>query len=140
MQLYLYCQVSRVHSSSNSELLSQIGSTAMQAALQPGRPQRAGTGRSWADVWGPCHDLADAACPVLTSHMFNWKLLRSFSISSAISPPLTSPLTMPCCFASSRFSFSIFVLKERGQTPERLQPTDVCWRQPEKSPQTQVSG
>lgn len=140
MQLYLYCQVSRVHSSSNSELLSQIGSTAMQAALQPGRPQRAGTERSWADVWGPCHDLADAACPVLTSHMFNWKLLRSFSISSAISPPLTSPLTMPCCFASSRFSFSIFVLKERGQTPERLQPTDVCWRQPEKSPQTQVSG
>lgn len=140
MQLYLYCQVSRVHSSSNS-LSSYPKLGLLQCRQLSGQAaQRAGTGRSWADVWGPCHDLADATCPVLTSHMFNWKLLRSFSISSAISPPLTSPLTMPCCFASSRFSFSIFVLKERGQTPERLQPTDVCWRQPEKSPQTQVSG
>lgn len=46
-----------------------------------------------------------------TSHICSWKSLRSFSISSAISAPVISVLIIPCCLACSRFSFSIFVLK-----------------------------
>ena len=47
----------------------------------------------------------------LTSHICSWKKRRSFSISSAISAPLTSVRIMPCSRACSFFSFSILVLR-----------------------------
>lgn len=50
----------------------------------------------------------------LTSHICSWKRRRSFSISSAISPPLNSVRIIPYCLACSRFSFSIFVLPGPG--------------------------
>lgn len=56
----------------------------------------------WCDLW-PLRDL--------TSHIWSWKIRRSFSISSAISPPLNSVRIIPCCLACSLFSFSIFVLQ-----------------------------
>lgn len=49
------------------------------------------------------------AAPALTSHIWSWKRRRSFSISSAISAPVISVRIIPCCFACSLFSFSIFV-------------------------------
>lgn len=47
----------------------------------------------------------------LTSHICSWNIRLSFSISSAISPPLNSVRIMPCILAFSFFSFSIFALQ-----------------------------
>lgn len=61
---------------------------------------------------GGLNGRALTSCHVtqFTSHICSWKRRRSFSISSAISPPLNSVRIMPCCRACSRFSFSIFAL------------------------------
>lgn len=53
-----------------------------------------------------------SSAKTLTSHIWSWKIRLSFSISSAISPPLNSVRIMPCCLACSRFSFSIFALQQ----------------------------
>lgn len=55
----------------------------------------------------------------LTSHICSWNSRRSFSISSAISPPLNSVRIIPCCRACSLFSFSIFALR-RSETLQTL--------------------
>ena len=66
-------------------------------------------------------DLASGTHP-LTSHIWNWKRRLSFSISSAISPPLNSVRIIPCCLACSFFSFSILVLQEhRGLSDDEAQ-------------------
>lgn len=61
--------------------------------------------------------LAERWITSLTSHIWSWKARLSFSISSAISPPLISVLIIPCSLACSRFSFSILLLHRRGRTP-----------------------
>lgn len=63
------------------------------------------------------HDRLSAGhvMAVLTSHICSWKRRRSFSMSSAISPPLNSVRIIPCCLACSRFSFSIFALPGSGK-------------------------
>ena len=62
----------------------------------------------------------------LTSHICSWNSRRSFSISSAISPPLNSVRIIPCCLACSRFSFSIFAL-QRSEVESSAQFKKFTW-------------
>lgn len=71
-------------------------------------------------------DLPEFTWRRLTSHICSWNSRRSFSISSAISPPLNSVRIIPCCLACSRFSFSILAL-QRSEVESRAQFKKFTW-------------
>lgn len=78
------------------------------------------TGRTFSKTGVSLTVMCTAACrgrcqETGTSHVCSWKSLLSFSISSAISAPVISVRIIPCCFACSLFSFSIFVLKNTNR-------------------------